>query len=406
MTTEEALVVPGYITTDGVAHSKEKLAAVASTLSAYSPRSIPCTTEADTWAYRCKCSFQIVQSNEDDGTWQYALRHQGQVIPISTFPIATRRIQRAMKDLQEFLTSDMKQNWTSVTFSSSWSNDQDCVLTMHYGQPLEDDDNWKHEAAVLCEKMQLRQITGRSKKKLLVAREGASLSSLWTRTDPLAILRDTLWLIAPSRDTDKWQVTLDTSKSTNIPVRYEKPEGAFFHPNANTMQEALAWMLNRLEAIASRSNTGLHLLELYSGCGAHTIALASSGLLSSITCVELDARLVEACRVNCQLNQLEEKVKVVSKDAGAYLTSQGLASNIILVDPPKQGLDESVCKVILKACQCEDMLYISCGHQALERDLKRLHGSFEVVDAALTDLFPRTQSSVESLVHLRRRTRA
>ena len=50
----------------------------------------------------------------------------------------------------------------------------------------------------------------------------------------------------------------------------------------------------------------------------------------------------------------------------------------------------------------QDFLYISCGHQALLRDLERLAPAYYVVDCAQMDLFPRTDS-IETLVHLRRR---
>jgi tRNA/tmRNA/rRNA uracil-C5-methylase (TrmA/RlmC/RlmD family) len=71
----------------------------------------------------------------------------------------------------------------------------------------------------------------------------------------------------------------------------------------------------------------------------------------------------------------------------------------LLVDPPRSGLHESVCRL---AAGVMHILYISCGHEALLRDLNILGEMFEVVDCVLLDLFPGTRS-VESLVHLQRR---
>ena len=76
--------------------------------------------------------------------------------------------------------------------------------------------------------------------------------------------------------------------------------------------------------------------------------------------------------------------------------------DILLVDPPRQGLDEDVCGMA-RAGSFEHLLYISCGRDALVRDLECLTSDFVVVDLTLLDLFPGTYS-VESLVHLRRRS--
>jgi len=49
-----------------------------------------------------------------------------------------------------------------------------------------------------------------------------------------------------------------------------------------------------------------------------------------------------------------------------------------------------------------NILYVSCGHKALLRDLERLSACYEVVNCAQMDLFPRTDS-IETLVHLRKK---
>lgn len=124
----------------------------------------------------------------------------------------------------------------------------------------------------------------------------------------------------------------------HVPMRYQKLESAFQHPNAGVMLSLLRWILNALADIvkgeededstaagrrrrwrASLENeNGIiatmgmmiaaskrrrrrrrpRLLEMYCGCGAHTVPLARSGLLSEISAVELDGRLVNACRAN------------------------------------------------------------------------------------------------------------
>ena len=151
------------------------------------------------------------------------------------------------------------------------------------------------------------------------------------------------------------------------------------------------------------------------------MALAKSGLLEKIVSVELDSRLVQACRANLELNHILEssEVEIVSDDAGVWARKHASPHNhtgahhddflsaidTLLVDPPRQGLDEQVCRMACRQNNFSDILYISCGHEALVRDLHRLAEDFEVIDCTLLDLFPGTYS-VESLVHLKRRTGA
>ena len=172
---------------------------------------------------------------------------------------------------------------------------------------------------------------------------------------------------------------------------------------------------------------------MYCGCGAHTVAIGRSGLVSNIIAVELDPRLVRACEANIAKNSLQDLVEVRKGDAGRWAREESRKRrsrknraiaghdekiinrenyyDVLLVDPPRQGLDEEVCKMAMMSIDGEigsgescfrNLLYVSCGHKALLRDLERLSPFYEVVNCAQMDLFPRTDS-IETLVHLQRR---
>jgi len=498
-----------------------------------------CTDEKETWTYRCRCNFQIVRVTPDGvptvtpesststslalapsslTSYRYAMRSMGKPVLLGTtdpFPIATRRIQTAMEEFLQHLNNtntneinNEENDWdsngdrggacvdpiiighnghlTSCTFSSAWRDvpDADCVLTLHYDHPLDDDEttknSWKRHAGLLCQKLRLRQLNGRSKGILLSVkrrdneeRENGNCDD--DDDEGEAIIRDTIYLLRSNREdrvtktdgatiTDEWKVSLDPivpsepNSTVAIPVHYDKPETAFYHPNPNAMTTALAWMLNRLASISSSSP--LNLLEMYCGCGAHTVALGRSGLVSHILAVELDPRLVRACESNVETNSLRDLVEVRRGDAARWAKEEsrkrrslrrkkdlvagtevdcqrvceigGHEKNyydVLLVDPPRQGLDEEVCRMAMMTTDGEmggdggngdgngngngngngtdescfrNILYVSCGHRALLRDLERLAPVYEVVNCAQMDLFPRTDS-IETLVHLQRR---
>ncbi|KAL7549245.1 hypothetical protein ACHAWF_012533 [Thalassiosira exigua] len=159
---------------------------------------------------------------------------------------------------------------------------------------------------------------------------------------------------------------------------------------------------------------------MYCGCGAHTVPLAKSALLSEIVAVELDDRLVEACRNNCRLNDCdagEWAARTLRVQNKRFQRAERMSSpskcdyeydrfDILLVDPPRDGLSPEVCNMALKG-SFNHVIYISCGRRALIQDLTILCSDaegFDVVDLAVIDLFPGTDA-VESLVHLRRMAR-
>jgi len=204
---------------------------------------------------------------------------------------------------------------------------------------------------------------------------------------------------------------------------------------------ALKWILNRITLISNGSDHDVGLLEMYCGCGAHTVPIAKvCTQISYIACVEIDERLIMACQKNLQLNQIDAEFRAPSEgmdaktrsggpvvqlfrgDAGEWATRsrhQMLSKKkaeedrnntntwysrdytILLVDPPRAGLSANVCRMAIEG-KFQHLIYISCGKEALLRDIEMLNSNFEIADCTLIDLFPRTDA-VESLVHLRRR---
>lgn len=174
------------------------------------------------------------------------------------------------------------------------------------------------------------------------------------------------------------------------------------------------------------------MLEMYCGSGAHTMAISKSKLFEAIIAVEIDRRLVDALKVNSTLNDCNPEDGEDGDNSSVYIF-QGDASEwasksilyrgksqsmecankmtknfwfaqdykVLLVDPPRSGLGKEVCNLALNG-SFEHIIYVSCGRQALVKDIAVLSQDFDVLDCTITDLFPRT-SSIETLVHMRRR---
>ncbi|KAL3804919.1 hypothetical protein HJC23_006691 [Cyclotella cryptica] len=428
----------------------------------------------------------------------YSVREHGDIIPLRSgiFSPANRRIRRAMACVMECLNTKrpvsnhqnrwedgidryhfqkLRKNLTSVTFVSSWGDGMresmitkgkeewsgDCHATLHFGPPgllstpsdTNEELNWKEEAQRICDQSNLTSLTGRSRGvKFVVFNSNSTEFGHRERGNDDCVVHDDLWITMRNREPvpEVFSVSLvppvEKLSQVNVKVQYRKSSVAFQHPNAGVMLTSLQWILNTLSQLArdsvscnSEELSALEkprLLELYCGCGAHTIPIAKSSILSQIVAVELDERLVTACRNNCILNDClyEEgkarsetdcyvtKVSVVKEDAAVWAKNTLMSNNkqntataqshsigeyftsfdILLVDPPRDGLDKAVCDLALKG-RFQHIIYVSCGRSALLRDLDILCiGGFDVAALAVIDLFPGTDA-VESLVHLRRR---
>ena len=72
--------------------------------------------------------------------------------------------------------------------------------------------------------------------------------------------------------------------------------------------------------------------------------------------------------------------------------------DVIVVDPPRKGLDHTALDVIRNA-NCERLIYVSCNPATLARDLDLLSDRYQIVAIQPVDMFPRSMH-VETAVIL------
>ncbi len=137
-------------------------------------------------------------------------------------------------------------------------------------------------------------------------------------------------------------------------------------------------------------------LDLYAGVGLFTVALATG--FDRVIAVESSPVSVSDLRANAP-----ENVKISAQTVEAYLGSAAgqLRPDLIVVDPPRNGLGTTVCGR-LNEMRASQMVYVSCDPATLARDLKQLlTGGWRVEEIHLLDLFPQT-FHIESCAVLRR----
>jgi len=185
---------------------------------------------------------------------------------------------------------------------------------------------------------------------------------------------------------------------------YRVSHGSFFQVNRALLPEMV-------DLVASESG-GL-LLDLYAGVGLFSAALAqkftevvaveSSEEAARDLAVNLSAAGEEACAASPEsapssslragaTDQRERGRKTTAIKAAAeeWLPSCGLKPDLVIVDPPRAGLDPRVTEA-LSHIRPPRMIYVSCDPSTLARDLGLLSSAgYRLQELHLFDLFPQT----------------
>ena len=143
------------------------------------------------------------------------------------------------------------------------------------------------------------------------------------------------------------------------------------------------------------------LLDLY--CGAGTIGLCAAAHVKRVIGVEIVSDAIK----NAERNAKENGIKNASffcadaSAAASRFAAEGVRPDVVLVDPPRKGLDEKVIQAIGRMAP-ERVVMVSCNPATAARDASLLQREgYAVQKIVPIDMFPRT-AHVETVVLLSR----
>ena len=143
-------------------------------------------------------------------------------------------------------------------------------------------------------------------------------------------------------------------------------------------------------------------LDLY--CGVGTITLAMAKAAGKVIGVEVVEQAVEDARANARRNGIEN-AQFFCGDAGKaalHLQEQGICPDVIVVDPPRKGLNADTIEALHRMAP-RRIVYVSCDPATLARDVALLkQKGYLLTSAQAADLFPRC-AHVETVVRLDRK---
>jgi len=179
---------------------------------------------------------------------------------------------------------------------------------------------------------------------------------------------------------------------------YKVSAGSFFQTNRHLIDE--------LVGIVTAGQSGERALDLYSGVGLFSTALAGdfhhivsveSSQTSSADLFYNRPSNVEVAQAAAEqyLARQEEKRRTGTGAGFPHLQTPELA----VVDPPRSGLGERVARSLAKLA-APRLIYVSCDAATLARDLVVLgHAGYRLDQLHLVDLFPQT-FHLETVLHL------
>ncbi len=167
---------------------------------------------------------------------------------------------------------------------------------------------------------------------------------------------------------------------------------SFFQVNTNTIIK----LYNQVLKYASPTKNDT-IIDLY--CGTGSIGLYLSKYCKQVIGIELNPQAIKDAKENARLNKITNAT-FIEGDVKDIINNKYQA-NIIIVDPPRKGLDQKTINIIL-TIKASKVIYVSCNPITLVRDLKQLMSTYQIIDTTGVDLFPQT-SHVECVCVLNRR---
>lgn len=130
--------------------------------------------------------------------------------------------------------------------------------------------------------------------------------------------------------------------------------------------------------------------DLY--CGIGTISLFMSKYAKKVYGIEIVEQAIDDAKENCKINNITNSefiVGDVEKVLSDLIENKNIIPDIIMVDPPRKGLDNTTIENIMKI-KPKKLIYISCNPATLIRDLAKLEKEYNIKEITPVDMFPFT----------------
>lgn len=150
-------------------------------------------------------------------------------------------------------------------------------------------------------------------------------------------------------------------------------------------------MYNYIDSLIDKTNV---IFDLY--CGTGTIGIFVSNKANRVIGLEINSEAVRDANENKKINNINN-IDFYEGDSSSIVKKTNLKPNVIIVDPPRNGLDDKMINDINKLLP-KKIIYVSCDPMTLARDLKKLD-KYNIISIKGFNMFPNSYH-VESVTLL------
>lgn len=132
------------------------------------------------------------------------------------------------------------------------------------------------------------------------------------------------------------------------------------------------------------------LFDLY--CGIGTIGIFASSYVKRVYGIEIIEQAIEDAKKNAEINKIDNIeffAGDVEKIFSNLMEKKQIYPDVIIVDPPRKGLDSNTVNNILSVTP-KKVVYISCNPATMVRDMKLLEEKYDIKEIQPVDMFPFT----------------
>ena len=224
------------------------------------------------------------------------------------------------------------------------------------------------------------------------------------------VLNGFLFRISPSKASKRTRTGVRTIYS-GVDYYDETFCGRTFRIKAGSFFQVNTEQAEKLANKAAEACSGAGVIyDLYCGCGTLGLAVKQKG--QKLLGIEVVPEAIASAKINRSLSLDEQDAseceficKDVLKADFAQLIKSGKipAPDVIIVDPPRKGLDIGVVKKIMEL-NAPKICYISCDPATLARDLKMITREYKIEEVTPVDLFPNA-AHIETVVLMTKRNK-
>ena len=162
-------------------------------------------------------------------------------------------------------------------------------------------------------------------------------------------------------------------------IKYMVSDKSFFQINGSNVK-------NLYDVIVKYGNFfgNEKVIDLY--CGVGSISLYISKYVGSVLGIELVPKAIIDANRNKEINKIKN-VQFICGDV-AKLVDDNINGDVLIVDPPRVGLDKHTVSVINNS-GIKKVIYVSCDPMTLVRDIKEMD-NYSLQDITGVDMFPQT----------------